>query len=137
MMNEMKGELEKAGCIDKVEFVGQIPHEKIPDYLNEMKFHILPSYTEAWSSVNVEAMACGTVAIANSVGGVPDIMRDNKTGFLLRDNKPQTIADKLIEIWDRPDISVIQRNALDFVQQNFSYEKAVKDWKHILTSTCP
>jgi len=132
LKQDMKNILGKAGCLDKVEFVGWIPHEKIPDYLNEMRLHIHPSYTEAFGGA-AEAMACGTIAIANSVGGLPDVIEDGKTGFLLKNNQPQTIADKVIEVWDYPKLDKIQKNAREFVEQKFSYETAVESWRSILS----
>lgn len=63
LMSEMKKELQNAGCIGKVRFVGLVSHEKIPDYLNKMKFHILPSHTEAFGGAAIEAMACGAISL--------------------------------------------------------------------------
>ncbi|MCK4454616.1 glycosyltransferase family 4 protein, partial [Candidatus Parcubacteria bacterium] len=126
LMVDMKNELKKVRCLDKVDFVGEVPHEKLPDYFNEMKFHILPSYIEAFGGTAIEAMACGAISIANSVGGLPDVIANNKTGFLLKDNMPQTIADKILEVWDHPELDEIQRNAKEFVEKTLSYEKAIE-----------
>lgn len=134
LITDMKKELEEAGCIDKVDFVGWIPHEQIPDYLNTMKFHILPSYTEAFGGAAIEAMGCGAISIANSVGGIPDIITDGETGFLLKDNRPQMIANKVLEVWDHSELNKIQRNAKEFVEKSFSYEKAMERCKKVFRS---
>lgn len=135
---DIKGEVKKLGCLDKVDFIGWVPHEKIPDYLNEMMFHILPSHTEAFGGAGIEAMACGTISVANSVGGIPDIIMDNKTGFLLMNNSPKTIADKIIDILDYPisDLETMQQSAKAFVEENFCYAKTVECWEHFLSSLC-
>jgi glycosyltransferase involved in cell wall biosynthesis len=135
LMDEMKNILEKAECLDKVDFVGWTPHKKIPDYLNKMKFHILPSHTEAFGGAAIEAMACGTISIANSVGGIPDVITDGKTGFLLNDNQPQTIANKIIELLDypEPELDKIQRNASEFVEKTFTYEKATERFESVFS----
>jgi glycosyltransferase involved in cell wall biosynthesis len=132
LMDDMKACLQEAGCLDKVTFVGWVPNESVPDYLNEMKFHILPSPFEAPGAINLEAMACGTVAIANGVGGIPDIVIDNQTGFLVDGNEPRTIADKVVEAWDSPDLDRIRHNAADFVRQNFSKQSVVNSWRQAL-----
>lgn len=129
LMAEMKKELKKRGCLDKVEFAGWVPHEMLPDYFNEMRIHVLPSYTEAFGGTAIEAMACGAISIANSVGGMPDVIINNKTGFLLKDNLPQTIADRIIEIWNHPELAEIQKNASNFVEKTFSHEKAIERCK--------
>jgi glycosyltransferase involved in cell wall biosynthesis len=132
--NEMKKELEKSGCRNKVDFLGVVPHEAVAEYFNQMKFHILPSHTEALSVTVVEAMACGTIVIANSVGGVSDVVVNDQTGFLLENNLPSTIANKVIDVQEHADLDSIRKNALEFVEQNVYYEKVVENWKKLLRS---
>ncbi len=134
LLEEMKGILDQANCIDLVDFIGWIPHEKIPDYLNAMKIHILPSHTEALGGAGMEAMACGTISIVNSVGGLPDVVTDGKTGFLLRNNAPKTIAEKVIEVLSNPNLENVQREARKFVEDRFVIDKIRTHWKHMLES---
>ncbi len=134
LMPEMKKILKEAGCLDMVDFLGWVPNEDIPGYLNEMKFHILPSYSEFPGVINLEAMACGTIAIANAVGGIPDIVKDGKTGFLMKNNEPTTIADIVIEAWERPELDKIRKEAGVFARRNFSFQKVTQDWSCILSS---
>lgn len=132
LKDQMKQELKDAGCLDKVEFTGVVSIDKVPDLMNQMKFHICPSHFELVGAVNEEAMLCGTIAIANTVGGVPDMVIDNKTGFLLKNNNPQTIADKVFEVWDSPELPRIRKNSAQFIIDNFSREVAVKYWQENL-----
>ena len=119
--------------MSKVDFTGWIPHDAIPPLLNRMKIHILPSHTESLGGSNLEAMACGAICIANSVGGLPDIIDDGRTGFLLKDNSPRSMADKMIEVLERPDLEAIQKNARILVEERFTYEKVVEGWRGILS----
>ena len=132
LMNDMKKYLTETGYIDRVVFTGWVPNDKIPDYLNEMKFHISPAFEDFPGTVNLEAMACGTIAIANAVDGVRDIMEDNETGFLVNDNEPRTIADKVVTAWNSPDLDEIRRKAKILVKERFSRQKVLDDWQHIL-----
>lgn len=134
MRAEMEKELERAGSLDKVDFVGEVPHEKVPNYYNEMRFYIFPSHSEVGGGAHIEAAACGAIVIANPVGGIPDLVLDNETGFLLKDNSPRTIADKVIEVWDSPNLESIQHKAKVFTEENFSYSKVVERWGRILRS---
>ena len=129
LMENMKDVLSKAKCLDEVDFVGMASYRKIPEYLNEMRFHILPSHTEAFGGTAIEAMACGAISIANSVGGIPDVIEDGETGFLLKDSQPQTIANKVLDAWSDPKLEKIQKNAKEFVDKTFSYEKAIERCK--------
>lgn len=132
LMGDMKTCLQEAGCLDRVTFAGWVPNESIPDYLNEMKFHILPSPFEAPGAINLEAMACGTIAVANGVGGIPDIVTNNQTGFLVDGNEPRTIADRVVEVWDSPDLDKIRHNAADFVRRSYSKQSVVSSWRQAL-----
>ena len=134
LKEEIKHNLERAGCIDKVSFEDWVPHENVPSYLNKMKIHVLPSHTEALGGTNLEAMACGTISIVNSVGGLSDVVIDGETGFLLKNNSPQTIADKVIEVLDYPDLRRIQRNARAFMEANYSYDQVKEQWKCVFSN---
>jgi glycosyltransferase involved in cell wall biosynthesis len=136
LKDEMIQRLQQAGCMSSVDFTGWVPYAQVPEALNGMKVHVLPSYTESLPAANLQAMACGTISVANAVGGVVDTVVDNKTGFLLKDNRPQTIADKIIEVLDHPDLQRIQSDARTFVEGNFTYERTVKRWGDVLKGTC-
>jgi glycosyltransferase involved in cell wall biosynthesis len=133
LMGDMKKCLEENGCLDKVRFAGWVPNELIPDYLNEMKFHVLPSPFESPGAINLEAMACGTVVIANGAGGIPDVVVENKTGFLMEDNKPRTIAAKVIEVMEHSGLEETRLQAAAFVRENYSRQRVVDNWRRILT----
>jgi glycosyltransferase involved in cell wall biosynthesis len=133
LMDDMKRCLRDAGCLERVCFAGWVPNESIPDYLNEMKFHVLPSPFESPGAINLEAMACGTVVIANGAGGIPDVVVENKTGFLTEDNRPRTIADKVIEVMDHPDLENTRQQAAAFVRENFSRQRVLDAWRRALT----
>jgi glycosyltransferase involved in cell wall biosynthesis len=133
LMGDMKKCLEENGCLDKVRFAGWVPNELIPDYLNEMKFHVLPSPFESPGAINLEAMACGTVVIANGAGGIPDVVVENKTGFLMEDNKPRTIAAKVIEVMEHSGLEETRQQAAAFVRENYSRQRVVDNWRRILT----
>ncbi len=136
LMGEMKQELNRAGCLDKVYFEGWVTYDTIPDYMDKMRFFILPSYKEMLGVVTIQAMACGAIVIANPSGGIPDVVIEGKTGFLLRDTSPQSIADKVIEVWDHPELNKIQQDARALAEQTFSYETVVGGWRHILNGLC-
>jgi len=134
LMDEMKQELKRAGCLDRVDFEGWVPYDAIPDYMNKMRFLLLPSFKEMLGVVTIQAMACGAILIANPGGGIKDFIVDGKVGFLLKDNSPQSIADKVIEVWDHPELERIQKDARTLVEQTFSYEKVLEGWRHIFNS---
>ena len=47
-------------------------------------------------------MGCGTPVLATPVGGVPDLIKDGKTGFIMGDNSPECIAKNVIRALEHP-----------------------------------
>jgi len=100
-----------------------------------MKLLVLPSYTEGLPKAVLEAMACGTPVLATTVGAIPDIIKDGETGFLLKNNSPDHIADRIIEILgDHTNLGYVQRKARALVVEKYTYDKAVKRYNNILRS---
>jgi len=79
-------------------------------------------------------MACGTPVLATPVGAIPDVIIDGKTGFIMENNSPECIAENVKRALDSPDLERIAENGRRFVEENFTFEKTVENWKGILQS---
>jgi glycosyltransferase involved in cell wall biosynthesis len=66
---------------DKVIFTGF--QYEIPDFTQAMDIVAVGSYFEGMGRVVLEAMACGKPIVATNVGGIPDLLENEKTGILL------------------------------------------------------
>jgi glycosyltransferase involved in cell wall biosynthesis len=103
---QLRGTLQKIikrnNLHEKVKVLGWIPYESIPDYLNELKLLVLPSYTEGLPNAVLEAMACGTIVLATPVGSIPAVIKDGENGFLMKDNSPKCIADNILRVISKP-----------------------------------
>jgi glycosyltransferase involved in cell wall biosynthesis len=125
------------GLENNVKFTGWIHHQDLPQFLNEMRLLIMPSFTEGLPNVILEAMACGTPVLVTPVGAIPDIVKDGETGFLLKSNEPKHIAEKVIELLNKPELlEGVSINAYNFVRANFSFEKTLESWRRILQEVC-
>ena len=122
----------KENLNNKVELTRWIPHDELPDYLNELKLLILPSYTEGLPNIMLEAMACGTPVLATPVGAIPDVITDGETGFILENNSPECIAENVMRALNHHDLEKIVKNARELVEKEFTYEAAVKRYRAIL-----
>jgi N-acetyl-alpha-D-glucosaminyl L-malate synthase BshA len=72
----------RLGVADSVVFVGKQPQSQIRDYLSVADLLLLPSQTESFGLVALEAMACEVPVIATRVGGLPEVVIDGETGYL-------------------------------------------------------
>jgi glycosyltransferase involved in cell wall biosynthesis len=106
----------------------------LADYYNELKLFVLPTYIDAFPTSVLEAMACGTPVLATPVGGIPDVIADEGTGFLLESTAPDRIAQRITMILDYREIERVADNAEGLIKQKFTrtaaterYDKMLKD----------
>jgi glycosyltransferase involved in cell wall biosynthesis len=111
-----------------------VDHKAMPNYLNDIKILAMPSYKEGLSNLLLEAMACGTPVLATPVGAIPDVIIDGKTGFIMGNNSPECIAANVVRALSSPDLEQIAEDGRRFVEENFTFEKTVENWKGILQS---
>jgi glycosyltransferase involved in cell wall biosynthesis len=78
-------------------------------------------------------MGCGTPVYATSVSGVPDVVREGKTGFLMDSVDDETIAHEIESILTRTDLHTISKNARSLVEEQYSFSRAVNRYRTILT----
>ena len=133
LRDEIEKYISEKNLKDKVKLAGWIPHGNLPDYLNELKLVVLPSFTEGLPNIMLEAMACGTPVLATSVGAISDVIKDGETGFIMENNSPEHIARNVIRILEQPDLDKIVENARALVEQEFTYKAVVKRYKKILS----
>lgn len=132
LKERIEGELKKANSLTECEIAGWVANDALPAYLNGMKLLVLPSYTEGLPKVVQEAMACGTVVVATPVGGVPDLIKDEESGFILDDNSPECIADTVIRALTHPNLEEIARNARKVIEKVGGYETVVEQCRNAL-----
>ena len=80
---------------------------------------VMPSYSESFGLVAIEAQAAGTPVLAASVGGLPVAVRDGATGFLVQGHRPAEYARVLARFADQPSLTdsmgaAAARHALGF-----------------------
>jgi glycosyltransferase involved in cell wall biosynthesis len=90
-------ELAKRFGIEKnVEFAGIKTPSEVASYMRESALLVLPSRTETFGAVLVEALACGTPVVATACGGPEDIVNDS-VGLLVPKEDPETLANAILE----------------------------------------
>jgi glycosyltransferase involved in cell wall biosynthesis len=71
---------EELGIRDDVLFLGK--HTSVHELLSCADLFLLPSASESFGLVALEAMACGAPVVASNVGGLPEVIDDGVTGYL-------------------------------------------------------
>ena len=126
--------VEEGNLSSVVKFTGWVSHAELPKHMNEMQLMVLPSFTEGLPTIAIEAMACGTPVLATSVGGVPEIIKDRKTGFIMEDNSPQAIAQGIIRVLSYPNLDEVVRNAHTLIEKEYTHEAATERFRKLIAS---
>lgn len=81
------------GVRDRVRFLGQVPHERLPALFRSADLVLCLPWYEPFGIVPLEAMACGVPVVGTAVGGLVDTVVDGVTGSLLPIRSPELVAE--------------------------------------------
>src|SRR5690606_21818199 len=93
------------GLADRVRFVEPQPHHLLSTYYRAVDVCIVPSRSESFGLVALEAAACGTPVVAAAVGGLRTLVDDGVTGFLVEGREPLAFADRVARLLDEPELA--------------------------------
>ena len=96
-LHRLVGEL---GLADRVRFVAPQRHELLSTWYRAADVCLVPSRSESFGLVALEAAACGTPVVAAAVGGLTTLVDDGSTGFLIEDRDPRSYASRVATILD-------------------------------------
>jgi D-inositol-3-phosphate glycosyltransferase len=91
-LDELHRLARELGVWDQVRFVPPQPHGRLTTFYRAADVCLVPSRTESFGLVALEAAACGTPVVAASVGGLRSLVVDGSTGFLVDGRDPMDFA---------------------------------------------
>ncbi|QWB24761.1 MULTISPECIES: D-inositol-3-phosphate glycosyltransferase [Streptomyces] len=95
----------RLGIADVVRFRPPVGQEQLADWFRAASLLVMPSYSESFGLVAIEAQAAGTPVLAAAVGGLPVAVDDGRTGFLVRGHNPADYARVLRDFADDPGLA--------------------------------
>jgi len=108
---------------DKIKYLGHVSYHELYKYYQKAKAILVPiQWEEPFGLVMTEAMACGTPVIAFRRGSVPEIIKDNKTGFIVENVGEMAEAIKKIG-------NIKRKNCREHVEKNFGTDKMVENYE--------
>ncbi|MGH9184181.1 MAG: glycosyltransferase [Acidimicrobiales bacterium] len=90
------------GLAGRVRFVAPQPHHLLSTWYRAADVVLVPSRSESFGLVALEAAACGTPVVAAAVGGLRTIVRHGHTGFLVEGRRPEAYAAYVAELVSNP-----------------------------------
>ena len=94
------------GLEENVEYVGNIPPEKVAEYLKNSNVCVVPSAIEGASATLREASMVGTPSICSYRGGMTDLITDGVNGFTYDFIEHPMLAHRIIEIFGNDDLAI-------------------------------
>jgi len=94
-LRALHGLVAELGVGERVHFAAPQPHELLSTYYRAADVCVVPSRSESFGLVALEAGACGTPVVAAAVGGLTTLVDDARTGFVVEPSTPEAFAEAL------------------------------------------
>ena len=95
------------GVSEMIQFVPPVPHEELSDWYRAADLVCVPSYSESFGLVALEAQACGTPVVATAVGGLRAAVADGISGVLVDGHNPKAWSATLMRLLMEPQRRVV------------------------------
>jgi glycosyltransferase involved in cell wall biosynthesis len=132
--SQLRAQIEESGLKELVKLPGAKPQHELRERLAAASAFVLSSVPEAEGGMDnlptviMEAMATGLPVVSTRIGGIPEMVIDNETGFLVRPEDPVALADAIEKvIYDRSLGQKLGQAGHRRAQTLFSIEKNVRD----------
>jgi colanic acid/amylovoran biosynthesis glycosyltransferase len=123
---------------NNVKFINRLEQKNVAKIMSESDIFILPSTiskdrrTESLGVVLVEAGACGLPLIGSNVGGIPEIVINNKTGLLFEEKNYRQLADAIIKLISNYSLrKELGGNAEKYIKNEFDINKQIVKLKNV------
>jgi D-inositol-3-phosphate glycosyltransferase len=123
------------GVDDRVDFLGTVPHEDLPAYYSLADVCAVPSYSESFGLVAIEAEACGTPVVASRIGGLRQLVLDGITGVTVPSHEPMAWAEALSRVIDDPKAREVLGTAARHLAQAYSWDTSAEQLLEAYTET--
>lgn len=119
--------LEISKIPENVDYIGIVKRSRMPYYYNMSDLLVLPSFTEGFPDVILEAFACGKPVIASKVGEIPWIV-SKEFGWLIESGDAQQLKEAIVNAFsDKKRLRAMGEAAREYVVKNFKWNFYAKE----------
>ena len=127
-LGRLQKEAADLGIAANVRFLGF--RDDVPALLHAMDIFVLPSLSEGLPLSILEALALGKPVVATNVGGIPEVVQNGLTGFLVPPRSPEALAEKILLLLRHPvTASDLGRAGRSRVEDAFSIKKMIQEYQ--------
>lgn len=130
--------VEELGVSGATTFTGRVPNDQVPLYINKMDIFGVPSTedSESFGVAAVEAMACGVPPVVSDVGGLPEVVLEGKTGYVVKKESPEQLAEAILKLVEDKNLrKQMGLNGINHVKDNYNWVDNTKGMLDIYRET--
>lgn len=131
---ELHTQTEALGLQARVTFVGKVSQAELGGYMARGRALVLPSLSEGLPRVVIEAMFSGLVVIASRVSGIPEVIEDGVTGYLMTPKDAVGLADTLRRMYADANITEMTARARTKAESVFSEQAFLEGYRQLLNA---
>ena len=118
---------EKGLVIGKdVIYNGCVEQNKLPNFYCSLDLYVSSSLSEGFGLSVVEAEACGVPVVCFDVGALPEVVKDGKTGLILKEKTSESLANGILKMMEGDKLKIYGKNATNWTEQ-FDWKKTAKE----------
>ncbi len=121
--DRLKAIASETGVRDRVDFVGSVAHHELPYFYAAADVCVMPSYSESFGLVALEAQACGCPVVASGVSGLRSVVRDEVSGYLIDEHDPAAYAERIGRLLADRELAQQMGRRGSLLAQRFSWKR--------------
>jgi glycosyltransferase involved in cell wall biosynthesis len=134
MLGELKTDANNLGLKERVRFLGL--RKDIPHVLSAVDAFVLSSAWEGLPNVVMEALAAAKPVVATDVGGVRELLEENKSGFIVPAKSPDALAAAMqkLMMMAAPQRQAMGQYGYEHVKKTYSLDSVTTQWEQFFSS---
>ncbi len=130
LRGELERQIEALGLAGKVILPGF--RDDLDSYIPAFDLLALPSYTEGLPNIVLESLAASVPVVATAVGGVPEVVQDGSSGYLVPPGDPDALAGRILRVLHSADGGrSMGKQGREYVRSHFSFAAQAIEYQRL------
>ena len=121
--DRLKAVAADVGVRDRVDFLGSVAHHELPYFYSAADVCVMPSYSESFGLVGLEAQASGRPVVGSNVSGLRSVIRDQVSGYLIAGHDPAEYAERIGRLLEDPELAQQMGRRGRLLAQRYSWTR--------------
>jgi D-inositol-3-phosphate glycosyltransferase len=131
----LKSVASSIGVRDRVDFLGSVAHHELRYFYGAADVLVMPSYSESFGLVALEAQACGLPVVGSAATGLRSVVRDGVSGYLVEDSDPATYAERIGRLLASSELMRQMRHNGRGLAERFSWSRTTDKLRELFELT--